>query len=356
MFDPETELDDRLAAEFGLKGRDIPFMPKVETEEQELKYNTKSFAAIRQAVHNAPNRRVDARAWSPNPYLLVTLNLDTPDRQLARNGFSMRIRFAYNPNNVNPIGSIDMCIKTTLEDGNIVKLFNQTRGEWEITLPTLKPDLQAMVEEHRFGKKPIPSFFQREDVLAAPMFVESVGCTMRNGFPSYEKFTRHGKTVVTAFSHTEDWKNIFLLPHADIVTSMDEEAEVEFDGFHNLTTDTITSENYESLMRKSMRLMDRTIITADMENIRHNSVTKSVRARMGLEMFYGPSKEETLKGNFDLAARIDHASSYALMQRICPEDVNFSMLRFHAGKMLSEMGDMMKPVEQTFHPAKYHKS
>lgn len=355
MFDPETELDLRLAAEFGLKGGDIPFSAKIATEEQELKYKTSAFSDIRQAIHNAPNRRVDSRAWAPNPYLLVTLNLDTPDRLFALNGYSMRVRFAYNPNNVNPIGSIDMCIKTTLQDSKVVQLFNQTRGEWEITLPNLTPNIAQMVSDHKYGENPIPTFFEQENVQNAPIFVESVGCTMRNGYPSYEKFSRHGKTVVTAFSHTEDWKNIFLLPHADIVTSVDEEAEVEFDGFYNLTPDDLNAEDYEKLMRKSMRLMDRIIMGAH-TSIEHNSVTKSMRARSGLEVYYGPSHEEALKNKFDMAARIDYASAYALMQQIRPEDVNLSMLHFHAGKMLAEARDFIKPEEHTFQPAKYHRS
>lgn len=349
MFDPEINFDARLGAEFGLKpGVIVPFLPKIKTEEQELKYSTDAFTKIRDAINNANNRLVDTSALVVNPYVLVTLNLDTADRQLAKAGYSLRVRFAYDGDNrVKPISSIDMCIKTTLVSGNIVKLVDQTRGEWETELHDLKPNMAAMIEEHEFNQeRPLPDFFKDGHIKDDQYFVESIGCTMRNVFPSYEKFERRGKTVLTAFQHTEDWQNIFLTPHGDTITSHDSEAECEFLGFYNLTPDDVTAADFEKLMRKSMKLMDRVIIGADMVNIKHNTVTKSMRARNGLETVYAaPTEHGNIKAQFDIASRINEASLFSLSQRVRPQNVPLDNIWHHSASMKAQMERMISPAK-----------
>jgi hypothetical protein len=354
MFDPDVDLDSRLAAEFGIKPGDVPFYSKADCHEEELKYLTQSFQEIRSAIHRSNSRIVDARAWTANPYALVTLNLDTIDRQLAQAGYSMRVRFAYDGDNKSvPISKIDMSIKTALPMGSNVVMFKQKRGEWEAELHTLKPSLAAMIEANKKSKPPLPDFFKDGHLKDDDFFVESVGCTLRNIYPSYEKFTRHGKTLVTSFQHTEDILNVFMTPQAEAVTGQDSEAEAEFLGIYNLTEDDASPEDFDKLMDKSKKLLDRVIMSAA-GNIQRTLISKAVRARNGLETVYGPSStEDNLSEKFGMAQRVDEAARYALMYRIKPENAPFEHVWHLVARMKVQATRLLAPVDDTFHPAKY---
>ena len=350
MFDPEDSLDERMAAEFGLKLSSfdngiIPFFPKIDCDEEELKYSTDQFLKIRNAVHNAPNRRIDKRSLVANDYILVTLNLDTADRQLWQAGYSLRVRFAFDGQNIK---SIDMCIKTSLGDGKVVQ-FN--RGEWEASLKTLKPSMAEMIEQNRLRERPLPEFFKDGHIKDEEFLVESIGASPRNIYSSYEKFKRRGKTVLTAFQHTEDWKNIFMTPHADVVTTEDSEAEAEFLGFYNLTPDDISAAGYEELKFKAMGLLNRVILGAD-PSIHPNTIAKSVRGRNGLESVYG-MPVHGLASQFDFEKRVHEATLFSLSQQVKPQDVNLENIWHNVARVKAQIERMMHPETDTFQPAKY---
>lgn len=351
MFDPEMLLRPRLAREFGLKDN-TPFASKLPCDEQELKYiNLGGQVTARKTVshiHAQSTRIVDTEQWQRNKYALFTLNYDTPDQLLYRNRFSLRVRFSLNKiNGAYAVSQIDMCIKTHLQTGNNVVLFKQTRGEWEIEQNSLKPDLNKMISAHKNSNPPLPKFFTQGGIKDDELFIESIGCSLRSSFPSYEVINRRNKIIVPEFHHTID-QNIFMTPYADVVTGRDDEMEAEFVGFHGLEPGELSENQYEKLMRKSMELLDRTIVTADPAYIRRNLLSKAVRARNALETVYGPDSKTVLSHNFNMQQRIEEASKFSLSQCITSNDVNLDNLWHHVGHLYALNELEVAPKENPF--------
>lgn len=355
MFDPEMNLSDRLAKELGLKNG--LFYPKRECDEQELKYLISGGASvydrIRRAIHDKPNRLVDTNEWTRNNFALITLNLDTKDQMLARNGFSLRVRFALTKGfDGFEIKSIDMCIKTIMPTGNNVVLFKQTRGEWECELSDLNPSMARMIAANLESDPPLPAFFRSGHIKDEDLFVESIGCSLRNVFPSYEIISRRGMVIAAAFQHTEDVRNIFLTPYGDAVTARDSEAEAEFTGFHGIRTGDISPAQFEKLMRKSMELLDRTIVNTSPREISRNLLSKAVRARNALEDVYGPDHSTVLRQSFNLQQRIEEASRFSLSQGVRAADISLDNLWHHIGHLRAAVEREAAPQENPFKLAK----
>lgn len=358
VFDPEMTLYPRLANECGLKNS--LFCPKRDCDEQELKYlvsgGPSSYEKIRRAVQNQPNRIADTTQWSRNEYALVTLNFDTKEQELSKNGYSLRVRFSLNKTGADfSISQIDMCIKTIMPTGTNVVLFKQTRGEWETELHELNPNMQKMIEENVRRVPPLPAFFTNGHIEDKNLFIESMGCTLRNVFPSYEIIQRHNKIWVPEFHHTEDVKNIFLTPYGDILTSFDSEAEAEFVGIHGLEQGEISADKYEKVMRKSMETLDRIIVATDPGLIQRNLLSKAVRARNALEGVYGLPVQTFLDKDFNSQQRIEEASKFSLSQAVTTKDISLSNLWHHIGHLRAEVERQKAPQENPFQYSKYQR-
>lgn len=351
MFDPEMLLYPRLAKEFGLK-TDSPFAPKRECDEQELKYlytGGKSTAdKVVRSIHAQQTRIVDTNQWSRNEYALVTINYDTLDQRLAQNGYSLRVRFSLNKSGSDfQVSNMDMCIKTIMPTGNNVVLFKQTRGEWECELSALQPDMEKMIRKNVKKNPPLPAFFVQGGVKPEELFIESLGCSLRTVFPSYEVIDRRNKTMVSEFHHTID-KNVFMTPYGDILTGHDDETEAEFVGIHGIAPDELSPEQYEKLMRKSMELLDRTIVSSSPGNIQRNLLSKAVRARHALEDVYGPDEKTVISKQFNIGQRIEEASRFSLSQRLTADEISLPNLWHHVGH-LYELGKLEEtPQENPF--------
>lgn len=349
MFDPEVTLSPRLANQFGLKKS--VFYPKAENDEQELKYDIAGgygmYEKIRAEIAEKPNRFVDEENWTSNQYALVTLNLDTPDQELARNGYSLRVRFALTKQHgAYVISNIDMCIKTLMPSEKTTILHKQTRGEWEAELKSLSPSMTEMIRQNA-GKKPaLPDFFKDGHIKDSDLFVESTGCTLRHVFPSYEIIRKGGNIIVPTFQHTEDVINVFLTPRGDIVTGQDSEAEAEFLGLHCNPSKKMNGEKFEKYMRKSMELLDSIIVGASPAQITRNLISKGTRARIGLDSLYGPKELIAPKDAFTRQASIEQASHFALMQRVRPEDVNLNVFWHQIEKMRAKVHKEMFASEK----------
>jgi len=346
MFDPKIVMDERLVAELSVNAD--KFYSKRDCDEQELKYlltsNSRSpFQSIRAALQRRPNRIVDMRNWEQRESSLVTLNLDTVDQKLAKAGFSLRVRFAYAADG--EIKHIDMCLKTAMPVGTNVLPFNKTRGEWEIELSDRRPDINRLIAEHANSRPRIPDAFIALGIQDKDLFVETIGATHRNVFPSYEQFERKGNIIVSVFQHTED-DNIFLNAHADTRTGSDREAEAEFLGLVGVDENDITPEQFNNKMHKAMELTDRIIRTSDTSLVT-NDKSKAVRSRAFLESNSGPSIH--LVDKFDHATRIMEASKFALSQRVRPdEQYLLDNLRPHIAPMRAEAARLPCPEENTF--------
>ena len=351
MYDPEILLYPRLAKEFGLK-TDSPFAPKRECDEQELKYLFKggkhTADRVVQGIHAQPTRIVDTNQWSRNEYALVTINYDTLDQRLSRNGYSLRVRFSLNKSESSfQIAQMDMCIKTIMPTGDNVILFKQTRGEWECKLESLQPDMDKMIRENANKKPPLPAFFVQGGVRPEELFIESLGCSLRSVFPSYEVITRRNRIIVPEFHHTID-KNVFMDPNGDVLTSHDDETEAEFVGVHGLEPNELTEDQYEKLMRKCMQLLDRTIIASSPSNIERNLLSKAVRARNSLEIIYGPDIKTALQQRFNQQQRVEEASRFSLSQRLSSDDINLPNLWRHVGHLFALSALEQAPQENPF--------
>lgn len=340
MFDPDVVLSPRLAKDLGLK--DTSFYAKNDNDEQELKYRVTGgysvYDGIRGAIADKPNRMVDENSWTSNQYALVTLNLDTKNQDLAHNGYSLRVRFALTKGYGGfIIDNIDMCIKTLMPSEKTTILHEQTRGEWEAHLQTLEPSMAAMIAHNR-GKKPaLPAFFQDGHIRDEDLFVESTGCTLRNVFNSFEIVQKRNKVLVPVFQHTEDVANVFLTPHGDAITAQDSEAEAEFLGVYGMSKEETSEEKFDKTMRKSMKLLDSIIMTADPGKITRNLISKATRARNGLESLYGPDDKKCLSSQFGMQARIENASHFALMQEVRPADTNVNIMWHHIERMRAQV-------------------
>lgn len=350
MYDPEIDLDKRLKAELGIRGEGT--YEKNPNDELELKFRIKNPAAfdhIRDRVHSHPNRLVDTRAWTRNPYVLVTLNLDTEDRLLAREGYSLRVRFALDRiNGVYEISSIDMCIKSVTPESNLIRL-DHKRGEWETDLPTLRPNMARMIAANQGTEPPLPDFFKSGLIKDEDLFVESIGCTLRCVYPSYESFNYKGQQIASVFQHTEDRINLFMTPHADIITGEDSEAEAEFIRLMGITPHDLTPEKFQKLQDKALDLLNRQILLASPGNIEQNRLSKAIRARHALETFYGPSvADDTPSRQFDRASQIAESSHFSLSQRIRPEAVMLDNIWRHVGHLHRRAEKEIAPQEQTF--------
>ncbi len=351
MYDPEMTLSDRLSKELGLKS-DM-FYPKRECDEQELKYLISGglpvYNRIRHALQAQPNRIVDTTSWTRNDYALVTLNFDTQDQMLSRNGFSLRVRFALTKDFSGfHVTKTDMCIKTIMPTGHGVVMFQQTRGEWECDPGGLNPNMAKMIAENANQNPPLPAFFTEGNVQDDQLFIESMGCSLRNVYPSYERINRRNKIIVPAFQHTEDVKNVFLTPYGDIVTASDSEAESEFIGVYGIDEEGYEEEKFDTLMRKSMQILDRLIIGASPGNIQHNFLSKATRARNALEDIYGPDYRTGLKSKFDHQTSIEEASRFSLSQAVTAKDISLENLWHHIGHLYAAVEREKAPQENPF--------
>ena len=351
MYDPEILLYPRLANEFGLK-TDSPFAPKRECDEQELKYlftgGKNTADRLVRSIQSQPTRIVDTNQWTRNEYALVTINYDTLDQRLSRNGFSLRVRFSLNKTgNDFQMSQIDMCIKTIMPTGNNVVLFKQTRGEWECRPENLKPDIDLMIRETAKKDPPLPAFFVQGGVRPEELFIESLGCSLRTVFPSYEIIERRNKIIVPEFHHTID-KNVFMTPYGDILTGRDDETEAEFVGIHGIEPDELRPDQFEKLMRKSMELLDRTIVCSSPNNIERNLLSKAVRARRALEDVYGPDDRTVVSQQFNMDQRIEEASRFSLSQRLTADDISLSNLWHHVGHLHAVSQLEAAPKENPF--------
>ena len=129
MFDPEIAFDGKMSAECGYVP-DIVY-PKAKCHEQELKYSIQSnslipYENIRHNIASKPHRKIDMRSYFASPDAIITMNLDTKTRELAKAGFSLRVRFALSGDTMNDVSRIDMCAKTRLLPG-VIPLHEQTR-------------------------------------------------------------------------------------------------------------------------------------------------------------------------------------------------------------------------------------
>lgn len=351
MYDPEILLYPRLANEFGLK-TDSPFAPKRECDEQELKYlytgGKNTADRLLRGIQAQPNRIVDTNQWSRNEYALVTINYDTLDQRLSRNGFSLRVRFSLNKTgNDFQLSQIDMCIKTIMPTGKNVVLFKQTRGEWECSPDSLRPDMDLMIRENANKKPPLPAFFVQGGVRPEELFIESLGCSLRTVFPSYEIIERRNRIIVPEFHHTID-KNVFMTPYGDILTGHDDETEAEFVGIHGIEPNELNPDQYEKLMRKSMELLDRTIVNSSPNNIQRNLLSKAVRARSALEGFYGPDGKTVANQQFNIAQRIEEASRFSLSQRLTADNISLANIWHHVGHLYEVSQREKAPEENPF--------
>lgn len=351
MFDPEVELDARIRKELGLKPKEAFFRPKTDCDEEELKFrvkNYKCYPKIRTVIHDAPNRIVDTRNWTANPHALVTLNLDTADRQLAHAGYSLRVRFAFDPTKNQKTYNFDMCIKTAFPKGGRQSLHQLTRGEWETAVQTSAPNMAMMIEANKEAQRPLPNFFKDGHISDEEYFVESVGITMRNVYPSFEQFRRRGKLVTACFQHTEDWVNGFMSPLCDGIITQDSEAEAEFLGFYNLPEEDATPEEYEKLMRKSMRLLTKVITNADPASLIENPHSKSMRARYALESVYGCCHHDKgVRATFNKDYSIDQAVRHALSFQVRPEAIDLKAIEWSIAKLLTRIPAMEQAAKES---------
>lgn len=349
MFDPEIGMDPRLAAELAVNGN--KFYAKRPCHEQELKYllpinSTSCLSEIRNAIQSCNNRVVDTRNWHRNEAALVTFNLDTIDQKLAKAGFSLRIRFSFNDDKTH-IDCIDMCLKTSKPRGyvEIAPRGKWERGEWEIALPNLHPDIKRLIGENRNKKPAIPADFLALGLQDKDLYVETIGATHRNIFPSYERFTAFGHVMVSAFQHTED-DNIFLTPHGDACTGSDQEAEAEFVGFYGIDENDITDGDFQESMTKAMELLNRKILNTGM-GIEANFISKHQRSREFLENVYGKA-HTGLASEFDKTASIMEASHFALSQMVHPQDILLGNLLHHIAPIRARAARMDVPQDNPF--------
>lgn len=330
MFDPCFHYDKRLAAETGqYNGVDFQAVPR--GTETELKWLTTSesfsdFAAIKHAIRAKKNRILDPRSFSAKQNALVTLNIDTANRDIHQMGYSLRVRFSFDVDNPNAkISKIDISLKTLISDPHIIYL-NNDRGEWEATLDTLTPDLTQIFLQNKdkmtSRDKPVPDFIAQKRFSADDLFTESVGCCWRRVFLS----THHLPNVKQSalYHHTED-SNFFTTPVCDTWDgSFDREAEAELQGLMGVNSHLISEKDFSRYTLESLRLT-KTLISHAAPTIRAHSVTKSVRAERAVNRLYKyMTGHNGLSHDFNPSAL--ETARYALSQRIAPQDVPYQNL------------------------------
>ncbi len=346
MYDPDFDFDRRLSSELGIANPEA-FYPKRKCDEEELKIlvHPRHFETIRHALQSKPNRLVDTRGWTLNPYALVTFNVDSRDRDIARSGHSCRVRCALNGNTIT---SIDMCIKTVNAPGAKAVGTNYRRGEWEVPLPTLNPDMEKMIAEKSDDDPPLPAVFRSEQIRYADLYAESIGVTLRAGYPLYEKLNYKGTKIAIGFHGTNDFANRFFTPHGDVMTGEDSEAEIEFTGIHGINKGDIQENAFEKLMLKSMGLLSRDIRCA-VPGLKENPLSKAVRAQRALETVYGPSiSGDGISDRFNLDRRIDEAVRFSLSQQVKTTDVSLDTIWMHVGHLNAKMQRMEAPSDNPF--------
>lgn len=374
MYDPKVITDLRLASELSIKARNAhKFYSKQECDEQEAKFLNKTNASSQRIVtkiNNTPNRFVDLRDYTRNEYVLMTANLDTPDRLVARNGLSLRVRAAVDPKDGQILGNIDMCLKTTMpSDTNVIQIHSQRgassrrRGEWECSLNSLDPKIEELIAANIRSEPSLPDMILAGAVRNEELFVESIGCSVRGIYPSYEIINRHGLDMAAVNQHAQDMANIFMTPDAMFVTHEDIEEEFEFLGILGIEEGDITPRQFDKIMRKSMETLERIFLSADPGNVVVNHNTKSIRARMGLETRYGPPVvydiDQNLSGTFNIshADRIDVAARHALSMQIRPADIDLNLVgkaigyvKAKADRIPSLQGDILpETITRSFH-------
>jgi hypothetical protein len=343
VYDPEVKIDTRLLNELGIKARNAEkFYGKQDKDEQEVKFLLKTNTASQRIVdkiNSTPNRFVDLRDYTRNQYILLTMNMDTQDRILAKNGLSLRVRAAIDPVTSQINGNIDMCLKTVLpSESNIIQIHSSKgansnrRGEWECALKTVDPKIEELIAENLGSEPALPDMILAGAIRNEDLFVESLGCSMRGIYPSYEIIRRHGYEFAATFQHAQDMANIFMTPDANQILHEDIEEEFEFLKFRGISEGDITQAQFDKIMGKSMDTLGAIILSADTCNIIQNRTTKSMRARTALESIYGPpapnDENASLRCMFnaDLVSRINFASAHALSLKIRTTDVDFELV------------------------------
>lgn len=320
MYDPEYFFDHRLAAEFAIYG-DVAFRGVPKGDETEAKFLAPKYTdivAIRSAIAEPKNRLIDPRSYSRKNSVLVTLNLDTKNRDLWRQGYSARVRFAFNPQDPSaPVEKIDISVKTLLPSSNIIYL-TPKRGEWEAELTNLTPDLYQIHSQNqgtfKKGDTPPPDFIKKRIFKPQDLFVQSVGCCIRSAYLSAHQLPN--QNFLTLFEHTED-VNLFTTPWADQPAEhSDLEAEAELKGFLGGDLDSMSIAEFLEHSKNSVSLTSKRITNAS-PTISLNGKTKSERATQAVIDVYR---------DFSIAA-LDPVT-HALAQGVRPKDVKLQNIAY----------------------------
>jgi hypothetical protein len=289
MYDPEYKIDERLAAAIGIYGEtDFRAVPKgCETEIKALVRSNSfdDFALIRTAINNRANRVLDPRTYEVKDTALVTLNIDTVDRTLFRNGLSGRVRFEFNPFVSNPVPKkIDISVKTRLSDSNVIFL-TEERGEWEAKTETLDPNLMQIVDQNakpRGNDRPVPDLIKT--IPADLLFVESIGAAWRRSYLTTHRLP--GSKHVVLYEHTEDCC-LFTTPYCDVPALIkDREAEAEIKGIMGENVRSLPNCEFQELTKTSIDRTEHLIRNISPSIKLHNS-TKSQRASQAVNLAYG---------------------------------------------------------------------
>lgn len=329
MYDPSFQYDKRLAAETGLYDG-IDFQPVPKGTETELKFLSGSnsfsdFEAIKKAIDAKKNRLLDPRSFSAKEHALVTLNIDTVNRDIHQMGYSLRVRFALDVDNPNAkISKIDISLKTLLSDSNVIYLHNN-RGEWEAELDSLVPDLYQIYLQNKDNTKKrdksVPKFIQQQRFRPEELFTESVGCCWRREFLSTHHLPDIRQSAL--YHHTEDC-NFFTTPVCDIWDGVfDREAEAELQGFMGVDSHLIREDDFNKYCLQSLDLTKALIENAS-PSLTWNNASKAVRAATAVRRLYKYMVGPGLTGDFNPS--VFEAARYSLSQKIMPQDVPYQNL------------------------------
>lgn len=349
MFDPDILLDNRLANECKIVHPEL-FLSVPSGTENEVKVLADRYEDclhIRDAYISKGNRTVDYRSFSFKAKPIVTLNLDTvdpatgkPTMRIARAGYSLRIRGELNPDeDISQLRRIDISVKTEYGTGNVIHL-NPQRGEWEAALDTLEPDFDALVEQTRHCKLPLPDFFRNNNISPDEIRVKSIGCCWRREYNHYHRLPTTSYAMV--YAQTED-ATVFTTPNADAYQAlMDIESEAEAKGFWGVGK--MDSNAFDNQLIQSVARTHRLMLNAS-PRLTYNTVTKAARAEAALEHAYRDFCDPVLTKYFNSARMTP--TMFALHQDVCPQEVRLKSLGFILGKIRHDLSKRVDGQEYT---------
>ncbi len=353
MFDPELLLDNRLAAECGVKNPEL-FVPVPSGSENEIKAlagKHTDFLLTRDAIQAKSNRVIDYRTFYIKPKPLITLNLDTIDQRtglatmrLRNAGFSGRLRFEVDPDeDLDNIDKIDFSFKT-MYGGT----YGALRGEWEAKLDSLTPDFDALVKQTKDCVIPLPKFFRHNNIKPDELRVVSIGCCWRREYNHYHVLPNQPGIIV--YSQTED-STVFTTPHADHFNAMiDKETEAETKGIWDIDPGQLNIDAFNNIQLASSERTQRLILAAS-PTLTLNTVSKAERGRIAIERAYQDFCDPTLSAGFNNQNLTPEM--FSVMQNVRPDEVSLKNIGFILKKIAHEstvqIGDQKDMKDKGFH-------